>query len=190
MAKVKGNSIEINGESVAPGTRKIIDLPIPNFYSAQSSLNMSVHVVDSSADFRYSNQLDYEVVYGSEHGAPELLDQFFCALPEHAPTFSKPHVGHPGCFATATLLATVPLAASGLTDGNLNRHLKVLVDGGLVTLRKVKEGGRAVTNARMTARGRSTFVHYLDELERVIRDARARAAADGESGAEPAGARG
>ena len=81
--------------------------------------NMSVHVVDSSADFRYSNQLDYEVVYGSEHGAPELLDQFFCALPEHAPTFSKPHVGHPGCFATATLLATVPLIASGLTDGNL-----------------------------------------------------------------------
>ncbi len=77
-----------------------------------------------------------------------------------------------------------------LTDGNLNRHLKVLVDGGLVTLRKVREGGRSVTNAKMTARGRSTFVHYLDELERVIRDARARAAADGESGPAPATARG
>ena len=81
--------------------------------------NLSVHVVDSSADFRYSNQLDYEVVYGSEHGAPDLLDQFLCALPEHAPTFNKPHVGHPGCFATATLLATVPLIASGITGPDL-----------------------------------------------------------------------
>jgi N-acetyl-gamma-glutamyl-phosphate reductase len=84
-----------------------------------ASKDITVHVVDSSADFRYPNQLDYEVVYGSEHGAPELLDQFICALPEHVPTTDKPHVGHPGCFATATLLATVPLVASGLTDNNL-----------------------------------------------------------------------
>lgn len=81
--------------------------------------DMNVHVVDSSADFRYSNQLDYEVVYGAEHGAPDLLDQFFCALPEHARSFNKPHVGHPGCFATATLLATVPLIASGITGDDL-----------------------------------------------------------------------
>lgn len=84
-----------------------------------ASRNMRVHVVDSSADFRYPNQLDYEVVYGTEHGAPELLGQFMCALPEHVPATDKPHVGHPGCFATATLLVTVPLIASGLTDADL-----------------------------------------------------------------------
>ena len=86
---------------------------------AAADRGIEVHVVDSSADFRYGNQLDYEVVYGSEHGAPELLEAFFCALPEHAPMEDRQHVGHPGCFATATLLATVPLVASGLTEPDL-----------------------------------------------------------------------
>ncbi len=81
--------------------------------------NINVHVVDASADFRYSNQLDYEVVYGSEHGAPELLQAFTCAVPEHVDEWRTDHVGHPGCFATATLLAAVPLVASGLTEGDL-----------------------------------------------------------------------
>lgn len=77
--------------------------------------NLNMHVVDSSADFRYSEQADWEAVYGSQHGAPELLQDFSCAVPEHLDTVTTPHVGHPGCFATATLLATVPLMRSGLT---------------------------------------------------------------------------
>jgi N-acetyl-gamma-glutamyl-phosphate reductase common form len=76
----------------------------------------TIHVVDSSADFRYAEQSDWEAVYGAEHGAPELLAEFMSAVPEHAKVISTPHVGHPGCFATATLLATVPLIASGLTE--------------------------------------------------------------------------
>jgi len=83
------------------------------------SKNIEAHVVDSSADFRYGNQLDYEVVYDTEHGAPELLDRFSSGLPEHVKEVSTPHVGHPGCFATATLLATVPLIKSGLTQSDL-----------------------------------------------------------------------
>lgn len=78
-----------------------------------------VHVVDSSADFRYTNQREYEAIYSTNHGAPELLDQFICALPEHCDSFNVPHVGHPGCFATATLLATVPLIRSGLTEADV-----------------------------------------------------------------------
>ena len=76
----------------------------------------TVHVVDSSSDFRYAEQTAWEAVYGAEHGAPELLALFSSAVPEHANAVSTPHVGHPGCFATATLLATVPLIASGLTE--------------------------------------------------------------------------
>ena len=82
---------------------------------AASEKDISVHVVDSSADFRYTNLLDYEVVYGSEHGAPNLIKQFTCAVPEHVENIATDHVGHPGCFATATLLAVVPLISSGLT---------------------------------------------------------------------------
>ena len=78
-----------------------------------------VHVVDSSADFRYADQATWEAVYDAQHGAPNLLDQFSCALPEHVTTVTTPHVGHPGCFATATLLATVPLLCSGLTAADV-----------------------------------------------------------------------
>jgi len=81
--------------------------------------NITVHVVDASADFRYSNQLDYEVVYGTEHGAPDLLDAFQSGVPEHIADIRAEHVGHPGCFATAVLLAAVPLVDAGLTDSNL-----------------------------------------------------------------------
>lgn len=78
-----------------------------------------IHVVDCSADFRYREQAQWESVYGLQHGAPELLPQFSCAVPEHLATIDTPHVGHPGCFATAMLLASVPLVKSGLTEAEL-----------------------------------------------------------------------
>lgn len=80
---------------------------------------IDVHVVDSSADFRFARQDDWESVYKAQHGAPQLLDKFTCALPEHVDSIDVPHVGHPGCFATAATLATVPLIASGLTDADV-----------------------------------------------------------------------
>ena len=81
--------------------------------------SITVHVVDSSADFRYAKQADWESVYQAGHGAPQLLARFTSALPEHAPAIDTAHVGHPGCFATATLLAAVPLIRSGLTGADL-----------------------------------------------------------------------
>jgi len=81
--------------------------------------NIDVHIVDSSADFRFAAQADWEAVYRLEHGAPELLGKFTCALPEHVGAIDTPHVGHPGCFATASTLATVPLVCSGLTDAEV-----------------------------------------------------------------------
>lgn len=81
--------------------------------------NITVHVVDSSADFRYASRDRYESVYGVSHGAPQLLPEFTCAVPEHAGNAATPHVGHPGCFATATLLAAVPLIQSGLSEAEV-----------------------------------------------------------------------
>ena len=76
---------------------------------------INVHVVDSSADFRFADRGAWESIYQAEHGAPDLLDRFVCALPEHLDQIDVLHVGHPGCFATASTLATVPLIQSGLT---------------------------------------------------------------------------
>ncbi len=66
-------------------------------------------VVDISADYRYSTDAAYAAVYKHAHGAPSRLAQFTCAVPEHLAQSPTPHIGHPGCFATAILLASVPL---------------------------------------------------------------------------------
>lgn len=63
-----------------------------------------------------------------------------------------------------------------LTDGNLSRHLDVLQEAGLIEVHKGFEKKRPQTICRLTPQGRKRFLGYLEELERVIQDARARAA--------------
>jgi DNA-binding transcriptional ArsR family regulator len=58
-----------------------------------------------------------------------------------------------------------------LTDGNLNRHLVVLEEAGLVEVSKRFEGKRPQTTCRLTRKGRRQFLAYLAELERVLHDA-------------------
>jgi N-acetyl-gamma-glutamyl-phosphate reductase len=79
----------------------------------------SPRVVDISADYRYASAAAYEAVYNHPHGAPERIAQFSCAVPEHLATAPTPHIAHPGCFATTTLLAVVPLIKLGLVEPQL-----------------------------------------------------------------------
>jgi N-acetyl-gamma-glutamyl-phosphate reductase common form len=76
-------------------------------------------VVDISADFRYRTPEAYQAVYRHAHGAPARLAQFSCAVPEQLGELTTAHVAHPGCFATAMLLAAVPLLAAGLVAPTL-----------------------------------------------------------------------
>ncbi len=92
---------------------------VDRLLGAASAAGTQVHCVDISADFRYSTAAAYEAVYKHPHGAPARIKDFTCAVPEHLKTSPTPHIAHPGCFATATLLATVPLLALGLTDARL-----------------------------------------------------------------------
>ncbi len=92
---------------------------IDRLLTAAESGGMRTHCVDISADFRYPNAAAYESVYKHAHGAPARISQFTCAVPEHLPSAPTPHISHPGCFATATLLASVPLLALKMTDTRL-----------------------------------------------------------------------
>ena len=83
------------------------------------SKGIEVHCVDASADFRFKTLEEYEAVYGSGHGAPDLLAQFASGVPELAGQTDTPHIGNPGCFATAVQLAIVPLLRDSLVDGGL-----------------------------------------------------------------------
>lgn len=76
-------------------------------------------VIDISADYRYTSAGAYEAVYKHAHGAPDRIGQFTCAVPEHLNRIATPHVAHPGCFATAVLLASVPLIKLGLAEPRL-----------------------------------------------------------------------
>lgn len=68
-----------------------------------------------------------------------------------------------------------------LTDGNLNRHLKVLHEERLVEIRKGAGDKRPQTLCRITANGRERFLQYVSELERVVADAAAASPAGGRS---------
>ena len=92
---------------------------IDSLLEAARAAGTAPRVVDISADFRYRSAGEYERVYAHAHGAPGRLDQFTCALPEHLAELTTPHVAHPGCFATAVLLASVPLLTLGLVPPQL-----------------------------------------------------------------------
>ena len=63
-------------------------------------------------------------------------------------------------------------ALCSLTDGNLSRHLQVLQEAELVDVFKGQQPGRPQTLVRLSAVGRKEFLEYLEELQRVIQDAK------------------
>jgi N-acetyl-gamma-glutamyl-phosphate reductase len=65
------------------------------------------------------------------------MREFTCAVPEHLASAPTPHIAHPGCFATATLLAVVPLLACKLT---LPRLFVTGITGSTGSGRKPTEG--------------------------------------------------
>ena len=57
-----------------------------------------------------------------------------------------------------------------LTDGNLNRHLAVLQEAGLIDIKKTNQA-RPQSIVAMTAVGRKRFQEYIAVLESVVADA-------------------
>jgi len=87
---------------------------VAELLAAGATAGTAITVVDASADFRFRTSDAYAAVYGHPHAAPTLLDAFSCAVPEHLAAIATPHAAQPGCFATAMLLAIVPLVVHGL----------------------------------------------------------------------------
>jgi len=58
-----------------------------------------------------------------------------------------------------------------LSDGNLSRHIQVLAEAGLVEVWKRFHKRRPQTLCRLTSAGLKRFQEYLEELEKVVRDA-------------------
>ena len=92
---------------------------IDTLLASAAAAGTRITCVDISADYRYASAAAYEAVYRHPHGAPHRISEFTCALPEHQDTVPTAHVAHPGCFATATLLASVPLLKLDLCEPQL-----------------------------------------------------------------------
>lgn len=69
-----------------------------------------------------------------------------------------------------------------LTDGNLNRHLAVLEEAGLVDAVRSTGRGRPQTTVMLTSAGRRRFEQYIAVLEQVVVDALACQRQTSESG--------
>ena len=68
-------------------------------------------VIDLSGDFRIVDPAAFAAANGSEHPAPEFLEQFTYGLPEwnRAAIAGAKRIASPGCFATALQIALLPL---------------------------------------------------------------------------------
>jgi len=61
--------------------------------------------------------------------------------------------------------------ACGLTDGNLNRHLKVLEEAGAVRIGKKFVDDKPRTTVRLSREGLQRFQDYLEVLTAVLKQA-------------------
>ena len=61
----------------------------------------------------------------------------------------------------------------GLTDGNLNRHIKALEKAGAVRCTKTFVNDKPRTTVALTASGSKRFQAYLDALSDVLKQAKA-----------------
>ncbi len=84
-----------------------------------------IPVIDFSGDFRFSSIDDYSVYAENKgmntlHKSPDLLKESVYGLPEkyREQIKSAPVIGNPGCFATAMILALLPLSEAGEIIGN------------------------------------------------------------------------
>lgn len=63
-------------------------------------------------------------------------------------------------------------AECGLTDGNLNRHLKVLEDAGSIRMEKTFIDAKPRTTVFLSKKGLESFSDYLEALSEVLKKAK------------------
>jgi N-acetyl-gamma-glutamyl-phosphate reductase len=100
---------------------------------AQELVDAGVKVIDLSADFRLKDTQQFTRWYKHAHSAPALLREAVYGLPEiHRDEIRAARViGNPGCHATATQLALLPLlAARAVETDTLIADSKTGISGG------------------------------------------------------------
>ena len=86
-----------------------------------------------------------------------------------------------GRLAIMSMLAAAPELsftelrdALGMTDGNLTTHIRALQEEGYLTVAKSYQNRRPLTTCSLTPPGRKAFAGYINLLEQIVRQNRAR----------------
>ena len=57
----------------------------------------------------------------------------------------------------------------GMTDGNVTTHIRTLQEAGYLSVTKSFQNNRPLTTCSLTPSGKKAFTHYINLLERIIR---------------------
>ena len=77
--------------------------------------------------------------------------------------------------AAATELSFTEMRdALGMTDGNLTTHIRTLQEAGYVSVTKSFQNKRPHTTCSLTPAGRKAFTNYINLLEEIIQQAKAK----------------
>jgi len=76
------------------------------------------------------------------------------------------------CASDEPMSFTLLRDACGLTDGNLNRHLKALEEEGVIKIKKTFVDRKPRTTVTITHRGLDRFQQYVDALGVALKRAR------------------
>lgn len=133
----------------------VVFLGLPHGTAAKTAAALLKHgtrVIDLSADFRLRDTKIFAQWYG-EHPVPTLIREAVYGLPERYRDNirSARLIANPGCYATTTILAGLPLAANGLLGaGPLIADAKSGVSG----------AGRKLDNAYLYCEANETMMAY------------------------------
>lgn len=76
--------------------------------------------------------------------------------------------------ATPELSFTELRDTLGMTDGNITTHIRTLQEAGYIAVSKSYEKNRPLTTCSLTAAGRKAFAGYIDLLEQILQQTRAK----------------
>ena len=62
----------------------------------------------------------------------------------------------------------------GMTDGNLTTHIRTLQQAGYLSVTKSFQNNRPLTTCALTAAGRKAFTNYINLLEQIVRQNKAK----------------
>ncbi|HYA00574.1 MAG TPA: N-acetyl-gamma-glutamyl-phosphate reductase [Candidatus Binatia bacterium] len=132
---VPGSRLQLVVEDgMDPGDADVVFAALPHTVTASVArdwLSSGKVVVDLSADFRLRDPAAYTRWYGLEHPAPDLCEEAVYSLVEiHRESIPGADLlAVPGCYPTASLLATVPALREGLVEPEVIVDAKSGVSG-------------------------------------------------------------